>query len=179
MAEQTVTSGQILTAAQMTTLQQNTGLAWISSTTVGTAVASVNITNAFSATYDNYKIVLSGGVGSSTQAIAMQLGASTTGYYGVLSYVNYATGTTTTATTNNGASFVFVGETSSTNQLVSLDVFNPYLAKFTNMNGPYVGSISGFVAGYHGVATSYTDFTLLVAGTLTGGTVSVYGYRKG
>jgi hypothetical protein len=33
--------------------------------------------------------------------------------------------------------------------------------------------------GYHGVATSYTGFTIAVlSGTITGGTIKIYGYRN-
>ena len=170
----TFTSGSILTAAQMNAV----GLWLVKSQTVGTGVSSVNVTAAFNADYDNYKIVLSGGVGSTSQAIQLKLGASVTGYYGILTYVSYATGATTNVTTNNGTLWQYVGESSSAMQWVDLDLFNPFQAKNTIFGGSYSGSVAGIVGGYHAVATSYTDFTLSVAGNMTGGTISVYGYRK-
>jgi hypothetical protein len=44
----------------------SSGMTLISTTTIGTAVSSVNVTSAFSTTYDNYKIMISGGVASTT-----------------------------------------------------------------------------------------------------------------
>jgi hypothetical protein len=39
-------------------------LTLIKTQTIGTAVSSVTVTGAFSTTYDNYKIIVSGGVAS-------------------------------------------------------------------------------------------------------------------
>ena len=57
------------------------GLVLISTTTIGTSVSTVTVSNAFSATYDNYKIILSGGVASGSAAITIILGATTSRYY--------------------------------------------------------------------------------------------------
>jgi hypothetical protein len=57
------------------------GLVLISTTTIGTTVASVTVSGAFSATYDNYKIIVSGGVGSTNITLRLKLGSTTTGYY--------------------------------------------------------------------------------------------------
>jgi hypothetical protein len=62
---------------------------------------------------------------------------------------------------------------------IDIDLFSPFLAKFTTVFGSYAGTVAGSLSGYHGVATSYTAFTLSTAGnTMTGGTITVYGYRK-
>lgn len=168
-------SGDVLTAAQMNSV----GLWLVKSQTVGTAVSSVAVTDAFNADYDNYKIIYSGGVGNTPQAIIMVLGASTASYYQTLHYVSYATAAVTTASVNNGGSWGYIGEASTSQTLIDIDITNPYAAKFTQFAGPYIGSgIAGTVGGYHGVANSYTGFTLSVAGNITGGTISVYGYRK-
>ena len=58
----------------------NSALVLISSTTIGTTVSSVTVSSAFSSTYDAYKIVLTGGVGSaSDSAIALKLGSTKIG----------------------------------------------------------------------------------------------------
>jgi len=178
MAIKTFTTGEVLTASDTNTYLANSGLVYVSTTTWSGAASSIPVANCFSSTYDNYKIVLTGGVGSTAQAIQLQLTGSTASYYGILTYVSYATGATTNVTTNNGSLWQYVGESSSSMQWVDLDIFNPYLAKFTMFGGPYVGSVAGTVGGYHGVASSYTGFTLSVAGTMTGGSITVYGYRK-
>jgi hypothetical protein len=177
MAVKTFTS-EVLTSADTNTYLANSGLVYIKEQVIGTAVASVTVTNAFSSTYDNYKIIVSGGAGSTPQAIAMRLGASTTGYYQGLSYVTYATGVGTNGGVNNGANWSYVGESSANMQTVDLDILSPFNAYYTRMGGFYLGTVAGTVAGYHGVATSYTDFTLIVSGTMTGGTITIFGYRK-
>ena len=179
MAVKTFTTGEVLTAADTNTYLNNGGLVWIKSQTIGNAVASVQLTNVFSSTYDNYRIVVTGGVGSVAQSIRLALGASATGYYAVLFYGAYATGATTCLTDNNTVRWSFAGESNTNNNQVCIDLQSPGLAKFTLYGGFYAGSVGGWVSGYHGVATAYTDFTLSVAGTMTGGTVDVYGYRKG
>jgi hypothetical protein len=57
------------------------GLTLISATTIGTTVASVTVTGAFSATYDNYLIIVNGGIASTNNSLVLTLGATTTGYY--------------------------------------------------------------------------------------------------
>ena len=174
MTYPTFTNGQVLPASDLNAI----GLWLVKSQTVGTGVSSVTVSNAFSADFDNYRIIYSGGVGSTAQAIQLQLGSATTLYYGILTYVAYSTGATSNVTTNNGSLWQYVGEASTSITWVDIDVCNPYLSKFTQFGGQYVGSVAGTVGGYHAANSSYTSFTLSVAGTLTGGTISVYGYRK-
>ena len=159
-----------------------TALVLISSTTIGTAVSSVTVSNAFSATYDNYKIVISGGVGSVDDDMYLKLGSSTTGYYSV----RFGYRTTNVAAgfvdSNNGARFL--GGSITTNFInMNCELINPFLSKYTLFNGNFIyNSGAGLyctTTGDHRVATSYTDFTITPnSGTLTGGTISVYGYKK-
>jgi hypothetical protein len=65
----------------------SSGMTLISTTTIGTTVSSVNVTSAFSTTYDNYKIIVSGGVSSSTPTFSLKLGSTATGYYSAGRYV--------------------------------------------------------------------------------------------
>ena len=69
------------------------GLRLVKKQTIGSGVSSVNVTSAFSATYENYKIIVNGGVGSATTAVAFKLGASTTTYNEFLIYGNYSSAT--------------------------------------------------------------------------------------
>ena len=57
------------------------GIVLVSATTIGSGVASVTVSSAFSATYDNYYITVSGGVASTQVSMGLTLGATTTGYY--------------------------------------------------------------------------------------------------
>jgi hypothetical protein len=157
------------------------GLTLISATTVGTTVSSVTVTGAFSATYDNYRIVYGNGTSSASNPLEIKLGASVTGYSGILLYAAYASGGALIASINNGSSWPYVGGGDSNGTGLICDLINPGLAKYTFVrNANYANATeTGFFAGVHKVSTAYTDFTLLPgSGTLTGGTISVYGYNK-
>jgi hypothetical protein len=170
--------GEVLTAAAMDSI----GLWLVKTQTVGAGVASVPVTDAFSADYDAYKIIYSSGVGSSTNAqVNLTLGSTVTGYkwgYGI--FLNgSATGVASTAGT-----FVTVGEINADVVQMNIDIINPFLTKhtyfggtlgFNNANGNGRAALSGLLQN----TTSYTAFTLTPSnGTLTGGTIRVYGYRN-
>ncbi len=92
---------------------------------------------------------------------------------------NYGTGAATVLNSNTATLFDYAGEANTNYLTVDLDVRSPNLAKYTTIKGFYVGANSGGTAvGVHAVATAYTGFTLSVAGTMTGGTIRVYGYRN-
>ena len=186
MAEQTFTAGQILTAAQMTTLQTNIGLAFVSSTVVGTGVSSVPITSCFSSTYDNYEIIYTGGTTNATNNLGIQMGSTTTGYYGTIIYSIPSAGTVVAGLgVNNGASFTYAGDgTAGGGPRLACSLYAPNLAASTGISVKYMGTgtASGAFGNFNGNldnATQYTGFTIIPnLGTLTGGTVTVYGYRK-
>lgn len=156
------------------------GLTLVKTQTVGTAVSTVTVTSAFSATYDNYLITYQGGTSSATDAIYMQLGATVTGYYWNI------VGNTWSATASNAggtsaSGFSYVGGTSSTNgPNVVVTVQSPFLAKRTVTQSQYVETSGGYTS--HGMlnnTTSYTSFLLAPnTGTLTGGTIRVYGFKN-
>jgi hypothetical protein len=157
------------------------GLRLVKKQTIGSAVSSVNVTSAFSATYENYKIIISGGVGSASTNLKLSLGASSTNYFEFLIYGAYTSNTVSGATNNNNVgSFQWAGGCSANALYFNVDLQNPFLAKYTRFAAPaayLTESQTGQNSGYHGSATSYTDFTITPAtGTLTGGTIYVYGY---
>jgi hypothetical protein len=150
------------------------GLVLVSSTTIGTAVSSVTVNNAFSATYDAYKIIIAGtGVASAQIDLRFTLGASATGYYS-----GYLSGKL-----NNNAAFWQGGRAGPTGQNTTMELINPFLATRTTMTSVYTNFDTagdyGVLGGLHDVPTSFSAFTLTTSsGTITGGTISVYGYRK-
>jgi hypothetical protein len=161
----------------------SSGLVLIKTQTIGTAVSSVNVTSAFSATYDNYKITVSGGVGSAVGNLGLKLGATATGYYAGLLAVTYSTAGTDLAANNNATSFTFAGRTTTDSLWANLELNAPFLSKNTFVSAPAqnasTGGSAGAMAGYLNNTTSYTDFTLTPAsGTITGGTIRVYGYKN-
>jgi hypothetical protein len=177
MAIKTFTTGELLSSSDTNTYLANSGLVYVTSATIGTAVSSVAVANAFSATYDNYKIVAHGGIGNTFQAISMTLTGAATSYYQILAYWAYAGGAATSAGVSNAAQWTYIGESGDSNT-IDIDVLGPNTAKYTQFAGNYIGSVAGTIAGYHAQTTAYTGFTIATAGTMTGGTITVYGYRK-
>lgn len=158
-------------------------LTLISATTIGSAVSSVTVSGAFSATYDNYKVTISGGVASTSVDLGLQLGATTTGYYAGYSKVTYSTGAASASSNNNAASFTAVGVGTTDSLHANFDLLAPNLAKNTNIFGGFgvnlTASISSLFAGFVNNTTQYTAFTITPSsGTLTGGTIRVYGYAN-
>ena len=154
----------------------------IKTQTIGTAVSSVVVTNAFSATYDSYKIIVSGGVATDNQNMRLRLGSTSTGYYSAGQNVTYAA-VSSGVGSNNASLFTFVGYGGTNTIHANIDITNPFQAKRTVYSsarvGPQVGSDFIFGGGFLNDNTSYTDFTISpVSGTYTGGTIHVYGYRK-
>jgi hypothetical protein len=180
MAEQTFTAGQVLTAAQMTTLQTNIGLNFITTTTIGSGVSTVTVAGCFTTTYDNYQIVISGADSSSlNNLVTLQLNNSTGTTYTSSSFYIIHNGATGSATgTNVNFRVGWGGDVSDTSSNITL--YSPFLAKRTGMTAQASNnSLTSFNGGVDTSAVSSTGFTLSVgADTLTGGTVTVYGYRK-
>ena len=158
------------------------GLTLIKTQTIGTAVSSVNVTSAFSSTYDSYKIIISGGTASATDYLTFKLGASAASYSESLLFKPYASAFV--AASNTGQPFFsYAGNTFNGQGIfLNADLVNPFLAKYTTITtttGGQFASASGTYGGIHNVATSYSDFTIATtSGTITGGTIRVYGYKN-
>jgi hypothetical protein len=184
MAIKTFTDNTTLSASDINTYLTNSGLVYIKSQTValGAGVTSVTVTNAFSADYDSYKIMYSGGQCTASTDIEMTLGGSVTGYYGFLTYGVSTSNTILGAARNNTAAFPWVGGgVSNQASHANFEIMGPFQTAYTKIrNGSYQNDINyGTMQGEHRVATSYTSFTFAVlTGTMYGGTITVYGYRK-
>ncbi len=156
------------------------GLQLVKKQTIGTGVSSVAVTGAFSATYDNYKIVISGGVANTTGFMALQLGSTTSGYYGAYTSIIFGNSTLNAGATNNGAAFNQAGFCTGTFVNFNIDVINPFLSHRTMIDGGFISnSTAGSLGGFQDSATSFTGFTVTPisgATSLTGGTIYVYGY---
>jgi hypothetical protein len=160
----------------------NSALVLISSTTIGSAVSSVTVSSAFSSTYDNYRIVISGGAASADVNLNMTLGATATGYYRSQNYFTFA-GVASTGSQVNQTSWQAVGLATTNSMAGVFDLFNPNLAKTTWWFG---GVLYASTTGLYGVGggflndtTQYTAFTITTSsGTITGGTIKVYGYTN-
>jgi hypothetical protein len=158
------------------------GLELVKTQTVGSGVASVTVTDAFSSTWDNYKITYTGGTQSGSVNLDLSLGSSTTGYNSVLLYSYSVSTTALVASIDNGNAWNWIGggRTGQASHL-ECELLGPYLSAYTKLrNGAYQNdNYYGVCNGEHRVASSYTGFTIYAAaGTLTGGTIRVYGYRN-
>ena len=184
MAIKTFTTGEVLTASDTNTYLANSGLVFVSSTTIGSAVASVTVTNAFSATYDNYRISYTNGNASAADIlIQMTIGSPASSYRFAQQVGNYGTGSVLTYSVSGtgGVNFWNVGYTGTSNETYSMiEIQSPFLAvnKTIQANGGRNNALimmNGMVLD----AVSRTDITLTPAsGTLSDGTITVYGYRK-
>ena len=176
MAVKTFTS-EILTSSDTNTYLANSGLVYVKSQTVGTGVSTVEVTGAFSATYDNYLVTYSGGTQSVDAGLQMQFGTSATLCFGSLIFGNYAAATVSAAIDNNAAAFSYVG--GGVGATCFITVMCPFLATSTEINARVrYSTVYGNYVGHKGDSTSYTSFKFNSFGTLTGGTITVYGYRK-
>jgi hypothetical protein len=155
------------------------GLVLVKTQTVGTGVSSVTVTDAFSATYENYKIIYTGGTSAAADNLKLTLGATATGYNFALVYQSFTSTTFQFAQLNNGASWQFFGGANTTSgNTVDCELMAPFATRYTRMSGKYYRDDSyGTYGGTLNNGTSYTAFTIGTnSTTLTGGTIYVYGY---
>lgn len=156
------------------------GLDLVKTQTIGSAVSTVTVSDAFSSIYDNYQIIVSGGGGSTAGRLTIALGATATGYYYGVTGWNYSNSQAAIGATNATA-FDYAGYFNTDGINMNLSMIAPNLAKHTSTNGQYSENKTngaGFsFAGYLANTTAYTAFTIsAIGGTLTGGTIRVYGY---
>jgi hypothetical protein len=167
-------------------LQQYAGLVFIKSQTIGSGVSSVTVTGAFSATFDHYRVIVQINTSSSSPYIGMTIGSSTSGYYGSRTATTYA-GAFSGSGDNNASKFSYLaaGYVGSPMQF-SADIRAPFIATETQIFSSYVdsnatsGASAGTYSGFLNNSTSHSYFTIAPStGTITGGTIRVYGYNNG
>jgi hypothetical protein len=154
------------------------GLRLVKTQTIGTAVSSVVVSDAFSATYPNYKILVAGGVSSTNNFFNIRLGGTTAGYRHQLAGGTYSATAQLIGSSSASAWFYF-GSATTIGLSLNADIIAPQRAQISTISGHCsdIGSFSGMSSGVLPDSTQYTAFTLLAnSGTLTGGTIYVYGY---
>lgn len=184
--------GQLIYESDTDRLAAYNGSAWITQNglqliktqTIGSAVTSVQVTSAFSATYDNYLITLEGGAATTSRALNLSLGSTATGYYSYFGYGAYNATTWTGSNNSNGASWLDAGVALTLGCQAHITIKSPFLSTYTTVTWQHAGistTQSMYVGGgWLNDTTSYTSFTLTMAssGTITGGTIRVYGYAN-
>jgi hypothetical protein len=145
------------------------------------AVNNVSLNGVFSATYDNYGLLLTV-TGSTSSSVNLRMRASgsdaATNYNWQVINANSTTvsGAAVTSQTSYAISDTGTGKTTA-----DLLLFDPFKAEATNVhlraNARTINTLYMNI-GQHTTATSYDGFTLIAAsGTITG-TVRVYGYKN-
>jgi hypothetical protein len=185
-------SGTVATTAYA----DGSGLVKITDATLA-SVNSVSVNSCFSATYENYMIVLSGSAISASNNILMRLRSGTTDNTGndyIWHDVYSATGLTASSFQSSAATgdtSWAVGQINSTYPTATLSVIQITKPFATGHTAAVISSVFAdqfssnqrsfmypFVATME-VTTSYDGFTLFAAGSATmSGTVRVYGYRN-
>jgi hypothetical protein len=170
-------------AGAWTTLGEAPGLSFISNTSFS-AVASHSVSDVFSSTYKNYKILMnvtsatSSGANVSFRLRVSGADNSTSAYTTGGSYVgafNVEGGTFVGSATATSAHFANVNTTLGTTSDITM--FAPFATEATKFTSASAGYRFFSVGGGFTSTTSFTGFTLLAsAGNITG-SVSVFGLR--
>ena len=179
-------TGQVLTVAAgvPSWAAASGGLTLIKTQTIGTTVSSIAVTSVFSSTYDNYLILITGGVMSASRNFQLQLGSTTSGYYESTYYFGPTSGTINSDPGNGVANFRYAGTGSTDGFSGIVYLQGPNIAKPTFYKSDNMRAVSNrtysFSLGTEDSGTQHTGFTLLVdgSGTATGGAIKVYGYQN-
>jgi len=177
MTYPTFNNGDTLPASDLNAI----GLWLVKTQTIGTGVSSVTVTGAFSSTFDNYLITISGGTASANGGIAMQLNNSTGNtYFAAGTYGNYGI--------NSGLAYNPAAATKWDNTLAggtstysaSIFLSSPFASRPTSGYTEPTSQATFHKFSLLDTSTnSSTGFTFTpFAGTLTGGTIRVFGYRN-
>jgi len=160
----------------------NSGLVYINQFTL--SGLTTNLTNIFSSTYDNYRLVVSGVITGAALIDKYQMLNGSTPATGA-NYNSYRWTTSGAAESNTGQTSGFAMTTGTTAQSWVIEVYNPAIATKTNLNasGQYGANADiaypELVSSVHTLATAYDGMSLVAtATTFTAGKVTVYGYRK-
>jgi uncharacterized alpha/beta hydrolase family protein len=189
MADQTFTSGQILTAAQMSQLQANIGLTYIDTVTWSSGAATQSFDSKFTSSFQNYRIILNIDGTSNDAQLSGQMRASTTpttSNYKVLTFNGYPGIGSPSANGSNAASAFDMGLVSQPDTICSFDLYRPQIAKITildgmtdNIQSAFSNSIQWFnIFGHLNDTTAYDGMQFTVSGGTFTGSAVIYGYRK-
>jgi hypothetical protein len=158
------------------------GLELVKSQTIGSAVSTETVSNCFSSGYDSYRIVVtaSSASGDGNNVYYKQNGSTGSTYNANGFFMGIGSSTVSGFNNNASSAGIHIALTGTTFWSSSFDVHNPFATARTTVVAQGAGS--GYfttTGGYDSNAASSTGFTFtLSAGTITGGTIRVYGYRN-
>ena len=194
--EKVLAEGQLCYLSASNIVQYYDGAAWatvgpaaagaltfIKSQVIGSGVQTVTVTNAFSTTYDDYRIVISNTTLSGGSIIYLQINGSTsTTYSSSGQSINYAAATVTNDfVSSSSLGFALAGLLGTSSSTLTADIFSPFLSTTSQTVSRYASNtIQSTWGGNDAGTSSSTNFTLDINSTFTftGGTIYVYGYAK-
>lgn len=191
MSTKVFSSGEVLTASDTNAFLANAGLVYVTQVAVTNGSSVATVANCFSATYDNYVLSYSQlGVSNTGVPITFKLGngtvgsftPTTSGFYGNTYYCSVGiAGAISNAATSNAAFTEGPSVTTAYLNAGVVQIQSPFLAQATQFQ--YSGNDQTFWrlgSSYHNANTSYSGIQVVPwTGTFTGGTITIYGYRKG
>jgi hypothetical protein len=192
MPIKTFSSGEVLTAADTNTYLNNGGLVYIAQGELTSAQLVLTFNNVFSATYDNYRIVVDRfRPADANRSLQLRLrvgGVDTAANYAYSQVGLYQDGSSTNNQSGAGlVTFMDFGMFNSLNTVglgsSAIDIFAPQKVERTMFtynsvlfNAQY-GNRNGF--GVHTIETSFTGFSIFSSfGNTTNLRCKVYGYRN-
>ncbi len=171
-------SGDVLNASDM----NGVGLWLVKTQTVGSGVSSVTVSSCFSADYDNYLVTVDNVDCSATDILTYLTFPTSSGSVYFYSYLAYSmAGANGSGFLNGGTVGLACGLTAPNNNMSqAITLYDPFKSSYTVMNTQSMGENFFLLGGgVHRQASSQTGFTLTAgSGTMTGGTIRVYGYRN-
>jgi hypothetical protein len=175
-------TGAVVASVSPTGNIVGSGLTLIKKQTVGTGVSSVNITAAFSATYDNYLVIYTGGTGNNNY-ISLRIGnVATANYYNTAQSYSYSNSAPTQAGQAATTAHSNINYMTASGGAVRCEIMQPFLSTFTYMSTLGIEATAAAGGGVYerkgmlSTTASYTSFDIISNGTMTGGTIYVYGY---
>jgi hypothetical protein len=175
------TLGDAIDASMNTALGTKKAGMVLLNTTSFSAVASQSINDVFSATYDNYKIVVDY-VNSTSSGFRMRLRVGGADNSTASSYtVQQVLGVSPTTVSSNAVvdSFFALPNGNTTKCVTEITLIDPFLAENTTLT--CYGGRSDRVtinSGFHNQSVSYTGITLLAETGTVSGTAYIYGMAK-
>lgn len=148
------------------------------------AATSVNVNNCFSATYENYKVIITitSASGSAPCTLRLRVGGAdnSTSNYGS-SYAESNSGGVANRYSNAADGWIKSNINITTNFIWTFDINQPFLTQRTAFAGVYgqedSGARTGAPAGYFNATTSFDGFSIILASNNITGFVSIYGYK--
>jgi hypothetical protein len=174
--------GSGLNVVTPTTIANSGGTATLTASTVTfSGVSSVSLNGVFTATYQNYLILLEsiGSGNTNTQARLRVAGTDASGSDYDFQAMSAFSSSVTASSTANGVQWNVMWNTSADGQVAQINLYRPFVAattKFTSSGGTPVEN--NLIAGDHDLANAYDGISLFPNTGTFSGTVTVYGYQK-